>query len=253
MTELVKVEVKNGEQLVSARELYEFLEVKRDFSTWIKDRINKYGFEEGIDFAIIWSDTKNGDAVEFNGNVNSMVAKGCNINYILKLSMAKELSMVENNDKGSIARKYFIECERRLKEVPLDSYMIEDRVERAKKWIEEEENRKRLELEVKEKEEVIKTQAPKVEYYEKVLDTSTSFTTTQVAKLLDTTAVSLNKILQNQGVQFYQSGQWHLYSKYQGKGYEDIRTHRLDNGTIRKSLVWKEKGIEFISKLLEEI
>ena len=45
MTELVKVEVKNGEQLVSARELYEFLEVKRDFSTWIKDRINKYGFE----------------------------------------------------------------------------------------------------------------------------------------------------------------------------------------------------------------
>ena len=36
MTELVKVEVKNGEQLVSARELHEFLEVRRDFSTWIK-------------------------------------------------------------------------------------------------------------------------------------------------------------------------------------------------------------------------
>ena len=66
MTELVKVEVKNGEQLVSARELHEFLEVKRDFSTWIKDRINKYGFEEGVDFIQMRSDTKTGDAVEFN-------------------------------------------------------------------------------------------------------------------------------------------------------------------------------------------
>ena len=134
-----------------------------------------------------------------------------------------------------------------------DSYMIEDRVERAKKWIEEEENRKQLALEVKQKEEIIVAQAPKVEYYEKVLDTSTCYTVTQVAKLYETTAVSLNKILQNQGIQFYQSGQWQLYAKYQGKGYTDIRTHKLDNGTTRKSLVWTEKGIEFIGRVLEEI
>ena len=38
--------------------------------------------------------------------------------------------MVENNDKGSMARKYFIECERKLREVTVDSYMIEDKVER---------------------------------------------------------------------------------------------------------------------------
>ena len=125
MTELVKVEVRNGEQLVSARELHGFLEVKRDFSTWIKDRIEKYSFEEGVDFSPIL-----GNSAESMGRPR--------IEYALKISMAKELSMVENNEKGSVARKYFIECERKLKELPMDSYMIEDRVERAKKWIEEE-------------------------------------------------------------------------------------------------------------------
>ena len=168
--------------------------------------------------------------------------------------------MVENNDKGRVARKYFIECEKRYKELSLDSYMIEDRVERAKKWILEQEEKKlieekakQLQIEVEKKEEVIEIQKPKVEYYEKVLDSSTSFTATQVAKLYDMTAVSLNKVLQNQGIQFYQSGMWHLYSKYQGKGYEDIRTHILPSGDSRKSLVWTEKGIEFIGRLLEEI
>ena len=180
--------------------------------------------------------------------------------YILKLDVAKELSMVEGNDKGRQARKYFIEVEKRYKELSLDSYMIEDRVERAKKWIEEQEEKKlieekakQLQLEVKEKEEIIEIQKPKVEYYEKVLDSSASFTVTQIAKAFEMTAVSLNKVLQNQGIQFYQSGAWHLYSKYQGKGYEDIRTHILPNGKTRKSLVWTEKGMEFIEQVLESL
>ena len=241
MTELVKVEIKDGEQLVSARELHEFLEIGSKFNDWFK-RMCEYGFIENEDFVAITQ-----KKVTAQGNESEY------IDYILKISMAKEISMIQRNEKGKQARIYFIECERRLKELPMDSYMIEDRVERAKKWIEEEENRKQLALEVKQKEEIIVAQAPKVEYYEKVLDTSTCYTVTQVAKLYETTAVSLNKILQNQGIQFYQSGQWQLYSKYQGKGYADIRTHKLDNGTTRKSLVWTEKGIEFIGRVLEEI
>lgn len=241
MTELVKVEVKDGEQLVSARELHEFLEIGSKFNDWFK-RMCEYGFVENEDFVAITQ-----KKVTAQGNESEY------IDYILKISMAKEISMIQRNEKGKQARIYFIECERRLKELPMDSYMIEDRVERAKKWIEEEENRKQLALEVKQKEEIIVAQTPKVEYYEKVLDTSTCYTVTQVAKLYETTAVSLNKILQNQGIQFYQSGQWQLYAKYQGKGYADIRTHKLDNGTTRKSLVWTEKGIEFIGRVLEEI
>lgn len=197
MTELVKVEVKNGEQLISARELHEFLEVKRDFSTWIKDRINKYGFEEGVDFVVMWSDPKTGDAVEFNGNVNSMVAKGFNTNYILKISMAKELSMVENNDKGSIARKYFIECERKLKEVTVDSYMIEDRVERAKKWIEEQELHQ---LELKEKDTKIEQQQVKIA---EVKDTVNKITEgVDVALLAKTTTDYVKKLVIRSGKKY---------------------------------------------------
>jgi anti-repressor protein len=51
MNELIKVVEQNGEQTVNARDLHEALAVKRDFSTWIKDRIEKYGFVEGEDFS----------------------------------------------------------------------------------------------------------------------------------------------------------------------------------------------------------
>ena len=117
MKELIKI-TKNeeGQQLVSARELHEFLEVGKVFGAWINERINKYCFKENIDFTILWSDSKNGNAVEFNGNANSMSAKGYIKEYIITLDMAKELSMVENNDKGRQARKYFIKCEEKLRE-----------------------------------------------------------------------------------------------------------------------------------------
>ena len=106
MQELIKVTEENGEQLVSARDLHEFLEIKSRFNDWIKNRIEKYDFEENQDFVTI---TKK--LVTAQGNESNY------LDYILKIDMAKELSMVENNDKGSQARKYFIQCENKLKQV----------------------------------------------------------------------------------------------------------------------------------------
>ena len=100
MEELIKVTEENWEQLVSARELYNFLEVKSKFADWFKNRVSKYGFEENQDYVSISKNLENG---------------GREIDYVLKLDIAKELSMVEGNEKGSQARKYFIECEKRLK------------------------------------------------------------------------------------------------------------------------------------------
>lgn len=88
---------------VSARELHEFLESKRDFSTWIKNRIEQYGFEENVDYLL----HKIVEQVPHQGGTRT----NTKIEYFIALDMAKELSMVERNAKGRQARKYFIACE----------------------------------------------------------------------------------------------------------------------------------------------
>lgn len=103
---VVRTEQRGDEtvQTVDARELHQFLEIGKDFSTWVKDRIGQYGFEEGRDFVAIAP--QNGGAKRGGHN---------RLEYHISLDMAKELSMVERNEKGKEARTYFIECERKLK------------------------------------------------------------------------------------------------------------------------------------------
>ena len=101
MNELIKIEVnENNEQVVSGRELHKFLEVKSRFNDWFNNRIEMYGFTENVDFVAI---TK--ILVTAQGNKSSYK------DYLMKISMAKELAMIENNEKGKALRKYFIECE----------------------------------------------------------------------------------------------------------------------------------------------
>ena len=105
MNELIKLQPQpiNGTptETVSARELHTFLEVNTKFADWIKNRINEYDFVENQDF------------ISFSKNLE----KGRpSQEYFITLDMAKELAMVERNDKGKQARRYFIECEKKLKE-----------------------------------------------------------------------------------------------------------------------------------------
>ncbi|WP_375682025.1 antA/AntB antirepressor family protein [Bartonella sp. CE47NXGY] len=97
-------------QTVNARDLHAFLEAKRDFSNWIKDRITRYNFIEGEDF-VKTQDLRSPNLA--SAKSRAVIA----INYYLTLDRAKELSMLENNQKGREARLYFIECEKRVKQV----------------------------------------------------------------------------------------------------------------------------------------
>ncbi|MGL4108359.1 antA/AntB antirepressor family protein [Clostridium sp. LP20] len=102
MKELIKITTnENGHQLVNARELHDFLENRRQFTDWIKQRIEQYGFVENEDFSI-------SQICENGGRPKN--------EYAITVEMAKELSMVENNERGKEARGYFIKCEKVAKE-----------------------------------------------------------------------------------------------------------------------------------------
>lgn len=103
--ELIKVHTENGNSVVSARELHVFLESKQEFANWIKNRIKKYGFIENQDYEVFDKFIKNS-----NGGRPET-------EYALTLDTAKEIAMVEGNEKGRQARRYFIEAERQFKAI----------------------------------------------------------------------------------------------------------------------------------------
>lgn len=92
--------------VVNARELHKWLKSGEMFAHWIKARISKYDFIENEDFSLVWENPQ----IKKTGRGGNRRSR----EYILTLDMAKELSMVENNDQGKKARRYFIQCERAI-------------------------------------------------------------------------------------------------------------------------------------------
>ena len=105
MDEILKLDLQtkiiNSEEIntVNARLLHEKLEVKSKFADWIKHRIEKYRFIKNVDYITVSKILENG---------------GKSMEYHISTDMAKELCMVENNEKGRLWRKYFITCEKML-------------------------------------------------------------------------------------------------------------------------------------------
>lgn len=105
----------NTQFCVDARQLHKALEVQDHFRTWIRRRIEKYGFQEGLDYE---KSSMISSSANLRGGKRRSIPANPNpaIEYKITLSMAKELCMVENNNIGREARRYFIECERKLHE-----------------------------------------------------------------------------------------------------------------------------------------
>ena len=102
MNQLITItQNENNDQVVSGRELHEFLEITERYSTWF-ERMLKYGFVENIDFV--------------GCKVFNTLAKQELQDHALKIDMAKEISMIQRNEKGKQARQYFIEVEKELKQ-----------------------------------------------------------------------------------------------------------------------------------------
>lgn len=99
-------ETSTGEKVVYGSELYECLGSKQEYSNWVKGRLKECDSLENEDFTIILSKSTGGRPKN---------------EYIIKLDTAKEMAMLERNEKGKQVRRYFIQVEKKYKESALDN------------------------------------------------------------------------------------------------------------------------------------
>lgn len=103
MKELIKVTYENDRPAVSARDLHDFLEVKTAYKDWFP-RMCEYGFTSGEDF--------NPLKIERVQNEGERVVARTVDDAVLTIEMAKEICMIQRNEKGKLARQYFIQLEK---------------------------------------------------------------------------------------------------------------------------------------------
>ena len=237
MNELIKVNInENQEPVISGRELHEKLEVKTLYKDWFP-RMCEYGFIENIDFVAIAQ--KRATA---QGNETTY------FDHILKLDMAKEIAMLQRNEKGKQIRKYFIEIEKEFnspEKIMARGLLIADKTIKEQKTL-------IINLEYK-----IEKDKNKVEFYDDVVDSTTTFEISKVAKMLNFIQVGRNnlfEILREQGILQRDNTP---YQNYVDRGwFRLIETkYTKPNGDVQlnyKTVVY-QKGIEHIAKLLKRL
>ena len=235
--EIIPIRVNDdGTIKISGRDLHEFLEVKSKYIDWI-NRMLEYGFTENIDYMQI---NELSQKKEGSRNVTREI-----IDHVITIEMAKEISMLQRNEK--LARRYFIEVEKAFN-------TPEKVMARALKIADE--SIKRLTTENKIKTQMIGELKPKADYTDKILKSKSLVTITAIAKDYGMSGSAFNKLLHDLKVQYKQGKQWLLYAQYQAKGYthsETIDFERRD-GTYDVNMItkWTQKGRLFLYDLLKE-
>lgn len=230
MNELLKVTVnKNQEQTVSGRELHAFLGIETRYDTWF-GRMLQYGFEEGRDFCSKMSESTGGRP---------------GTDHIMKLDMAKELCMLARNEKGKLARQYFLEVEREWnspEKVMARALLIANGKIEA------------LTLENTMQKQMIAEFKPIKDYVDTILSSEDTLTVTQIAADYGISAKQLNKILNEQRIVRNVNGQWILYKDHMNKGYtksETIEVRRADGSKkVVMQTKWTQKGRLKIHEIL---
>lgn len=111
MNELIKINYDTEQPTVSARDLHNGLKIRSNFTTWF-DRMAEYDFKEGTDFFTKWSDSKNGNAVNFEKSSQYMSSKGYVMEADITVDMAKQICMIQRTPQGKQYRQYFLDLEK---------------------------------------------------------------------------------------------------------------------------------------------
>lgn len=129
-------------------------------------------------------------------------------------------------------------------------------IEVFKQLKQEREEKNRLKLENAQQKQLIGELKPKADYTDNILNNKGLVTMTAIAKDYGMSANKLNQILHNLGIQYKQSEQWFLYSKYQNCGYTHSKTielkHKDGTDFVRMNTKWTQKGRLFLYELLKK-
>ena len=244
---LIPISENNGKRAVSARDLYNFLGCTERFQSWFERQL-QYGFVEGVDYV---------GCKVFNTLANQELQ-----DYAMTISMAKEVSMIQRNEKGKEARTYFIACEKKLTELAAPSYMIEDPIKRAEKWIEEQKQLKQLAAENEKQAEKIEQDKPKVLFADAVCTSKRSCLVAELAKILQQNGVNIGqnrlfKWLRNNGY-LCQKGQYYNQptQKAMELGLFEIKKTSINkpDGSVLVTSTTKVTGrgqVYFVNKFLK--
>lgn len=163
---------------VNARDLHKVLESKRDFSTWIKKKLDDTQAMENEDFVCFHKKVEANNATM--------------IEYIISLDTAKEIAMLERNQKGKQVRKYFIECEKELQnqnKLTLPRTYKEALLE----LVRAEEEKERLLLKAKE-------DAPKIQCFNELMDSKNAISFANFSKIIGIGEIKLFAMCREAGI-----------------------------------------------------
>ncbi|MBF9011317.1 phage antirepressor KilAC domain-containing protein [Corynebacterium phoceense] len=234
---LIPLTDNDGAQAVMGRDLHAFLEVGTAYSRWIERLIEKYGFVTGQDFMPKMAESTGGRPSE---------------DHILTLDMAKELSMVQNNERGRQARRYFLECERVAREhaqmADNAKSVIQQMTRSEILQIALNAETERLQLEAKNKE-----LEPKAEAYDEFMDATGHYNVGTVAKMLGKSQNWLFRELRNRGVLISKGAMKNTpYQQYMHHFEVKAHYYERSNGEqgVSHTTYVQPSGIDFIRRKL---
>lgn len=241
MNDLIKIEYKNDNPTVLARDLHEKLEVETPYHIWFP-RMCEYGFSVGKDYVEV-----------LNKNVQNPQGGRPRTDHQITLSMAKELCMLQRSPQGKQFRQYFISIEEAWNK---PEAVMARALQMANRKLDQlmQVNVELTDTVAVQSQQIAELQ-PKASYYDVVLNCKDLISTSVIAKDYGKSAIWLNQYLHNRGVQYKQGDIWLLYQKHAQKGLTNTKTQSYlgsDGKTHTKvHTYWTQKGRLFIYDLLK--
>jgi phage anti-repressor protein/phage antirepressor YoqD-like protein len=180
MEQIVKIHNYKGQQLVDARELHKKLQSKKDFSSWVKNRIKQSEAIENKDYIIKYLDVYGnylGNSLTQKGESDSQVHKK---EYGLTIDMAKHWCLMEQTSIGKRIRDYFIEVEKKAIEMYSSLPNFNNPAEAARAWADQYEKRELAEKKIQELE-------PKARMHDTVISSNGNISMKEAANSLNQT------------------------------------------------------------------